>query len=110
GGATTSLGAPQRSQGRDFSPDSRASRASHFGQRKWTEANQRARSMYRLSLGSTMISSPSVTNGGTRTTTPFSSVAGLYDADAVAPRIIGCVSAILALTVFGSSTPSGRPS
>jgi len=36
-----------------------------------------ARSRYRFSLGSTTISSPSVTNGGTCTTIPFSSVAGL---------------------------------
>src|SRR5207237_10329001 len=66
-----------------------------------------ARSMYRFSDGSTMISSPSVTNGGTCTTTPFSSVAGLYDADAVAPFTIGSVVAIRALIVFGNSIPIG---
>src|SRR5207248_3796713 len=69
-----------------------------------------ARSMYRFSEGSTMISSPSLTKGGTSTVTPFSSVAGLYDAEAVALFTIGCVSAILARTVFGSSMPSGLPS
>jgi hypothetical protein len=54
-----------------------------------------------------MISSPSVTNGGTCTVTPFSSVAGLYDDDCVAPFTIGCVSAIFTFIVFGSSTPIG---
>src|SRR5581483_3458931 len=66
-----------------------------------------ARSRYRFSDGSTVISSPSVTNGGTCTTTPFSSVAGLYDADAVAPFTIGSVDAIFARIVFGSSMPIG---
>src|ERR671913_163115 len=55
--------------------------------------------MYRLSVGSTMISSPSVTNGGTCTVTPFSSTAGLYDEDWVAPFTIGWVSLIRTLSV-----------
>src|SRR2546430_2623135 len=131
-GATTLLMCAHRSHARGGSPASRASRVSQLGQRKWTEdirsqgtgyrsqesdspvtcdllpvTSYFARSIYRLSVGSTMISSPSVTNGGTCTTTPFSSVAGLYDADAVEPFTIGSVSAIFALIGFGNSMPNG---
>src|SRR5437763_7614833 len=39
-GATTSLGASQKSQRRDASPASRPRRCSHWGQRKWTDGTR----------------------------------------------------------------------
>ena len=51
--------------------------------------------------------SPWLTNGGTCTTSPVSSVAGLSCALAVAPLMAGVVSTTVRSTVCGSSIPTG---
>src|SRR5919201_6908953 len=51
--------------------------------------------------------SPVLTNGGTCTTRPVSSVAGFTCALAVAPLIPGTVSCTFRSTVGGSSMPTG---
>src|SRR5262249_5285497 len=56
------------------------------------------------------ILSPSLTNGGTWTTRPVSSVAGLTWALAVAPLMPGTVSLTTRSTVGGSSMPTGSTS
>src|SRR5256885_12805943 len=66
-------------------------------------------SMYRASLGLTRIFSPSTTKGGTDTVTPFSSVAGLLEFEAVAPLSGGSVRVTVRSIVAGSVTPIGWP-
>src|SRR5262249_40443966 len=58
----------------------------------------------------TRILSPSLTNGGTCTTSPVSSVAGLTCALAVAPLMPGTVDVTTRSTVGGSSMPTGSVS
>ena len=56
---------------------------------------------------SILIRIPASMNCGTITCSPVSSVAGLYDAEAVAPFIPGWVSMTFRVTVLGSSMPTG---
>ncbi len=58
----------------------------------------------------TRILSPSLTNDGTCTTRPVSSVAGFTCALAVAPLMPGTVSLTSRSTVGGSSMPTGSSS
>src|SRR5690606_35637442 len=58
---------------------------------------------------STLTTSPSSTNSGTRTTAPVSSFAGFTPPWAVSPRTPGSVSTIFSSTKFGGETRSGVP-
>src|SRR5262245_52932354 len=69
-----------------------------------------ARERYAPSAVSTRIFSPSFTKGGTCTTSPVSSLAGLVTLEAVALFKPGSVSITVISTVCGSSTPTGLPS
>ncbi len=69
-----------------------------------------ARSMYRPSVGSTRMRSPSLTKGGTVMVTPFSSVAGLLTFETVAPFIVGSVRVTVSSIDGGRSMPTGAPS
>src|SRR5215213_5890406 len=69
-----------------------------------------ARSIYRPSVGSTRIRSPSLTNGGTVIVTPFSSVAGLLTLETVALFNVGSVRVTSNSIEGGRSIPMGAPS
>src|SRR5207248_815245 len=69
-----------------------------------------ARLIYAPSAVSTRIFSPSLMNGGTWTTSPVSSFAGLVTEDAVADLIPGSVSTTVISTTPGSSIPTALPS
>ena len=66
-----------------------------------------ALSMYLPSLVSTVINSPISINGGTCTTRPVSSVAGLFCEAAVAPLRLGSVSTTRKLTLGRHIHPHG---
>src|SRR6188768_2689670 len=67
------------------------------------------RSIYLASAGLTRIRSPSTMNGGTEMVTPFSSVAGLFEFDAVAPLRNGSHSFTANSIEAGNATPIGVP-
>src|SRR3982750_1339132 len=67
-----------------------------------------ARLRYLFSRVSMMAFVPTSMNGGTMTVRPVSILAGLYEALAVAPFMLGSVSTISRVTVFGSSMPTAR--
>src|SRR6202167_244618 len=69
-----------------------------------------ARERYAPSAVSTRIFSPSLMKGGTCTTRPVSSLAGLVTEDAVADLRPGSVSTTVISTAWGSSMPTGTPS
>ena len=53
---------------------------------------------------------PAPMNGGTLVRTPFDSVAGLYDEDAVWPLVTGSVSVTSRTTFWGSTIATALPS
>src|SRR5262249_8128016 len=59
--------------------------------------------------GSTLILSPTLTNSGTWTTAPVSSVAGFVTFETVSPLTPGSVSVTSRTTDAGKSTPVGLP-
>src|ERR1700733_8313654 len=69
-----------------------------------------ARDRYAPSAVSTRIFSPSLMKGGTCTTRPVSSLAGLVTEEAVADLRPGSVSTTINTTICGSSMPTGTPS
>src|SRR6478609_9716452 len=69
-----------------------------------------AREMYRASRVSTRITSPTLTNRGTATTAPVSSVAGLVTLETVSPLTPGSVSTTFSSTAAGSWSEVGLPS
>src|SRR6476660_4863739 len=69
-----------------------------------------AREMYRASRVSTRITSPTLTNRGTATTAPVSSVAGLVTLETVSPLTPGSVSTTFSSTAAGSCNEDGVPS
>src|SRR3954465_13437798 len=70
---------------------------------------RQAREMYLLSRGSTLTLSPTLTNIGTWTTAPVSSVAGFVTFETVSPLTPGSVSVTVSSTDAGSCTPDGFP-